>query len=102
MGQSLRVLTVPAGRTAKSRSRAVSSCRSGCSTATAAVASLCARRSGSGLLQVAECTMTNERLQRAIELLLDDAEEALEKGDWATARMRAATVISLDPTNETA
>jgi HD-like signal output (HDOD) protein len=38
----------------------------------------------------------SEGLSRSVTLLLNDAYEALDKGDWSTARARAATVLAID------
>ena len=43
--------------------------------------------------------MASERIQRRIDLLLDEADEALADGDWATVRDRSAKVLALDPNN---
>jgi serine/threonine protein kinase len=43
--------------------------------------------------------MPSERVQRRIELLLDQAEQAMDGSDWALVRERAEQVIRLDPEN---
>ena len=43
--------------------------------------------------------MATERLQRRIESLLDEADEAIAKSDWALVRDRAHNVLALDPDN---
>jgi hypothetical protein len=43
--------------------------------------------------------MTTERIQRQIGRLLDEAEEAVARLDWATVRQRAQAVLALDPNN---
>ena len=43
--------------------------------------------------------MTSERIQRQIERLLDQAEEAISTGDWSAARMHAQSVLALDESN---
>src|SRR5262245_26735405 len=45
------------------------------------------------------CAVNSEGVMRTVALLLNDAQEALEAGDWETARTRIATVLSLDPDN---
>ncbi len=44
--------------------------------------------------------MATERLQRRIERLLDEAEEAVSELNWAVVRDRAQAVLGLDPDNE--
>ena len=46
--------------------------------------------------------MASERIQRRIERLLDEADEAVSKSDWALVRDRAQNVIALDPGNQDA
>ena len=43
--------------------------------------------------------MVSERIQRRIDTLLDEVDEALARADWATVRQHCATVLSLDPSN---
>ena len=46
--------------------------------------------------------MATERLQRQIERLLDEAEEAVSQLDWTSVRDRAQAVLAFDPGNEDA
>ena len=46
--------------------------------------------------------MPSERVQRRIDRLLDEAEEAADRGDWDAVRISADRVISVDPDNEDA
>ena len=46
--------------------------------------------------------MPSERVQRRIDRLLDQAEEAADRQDWDTVRRIAAEVLGLDPENEDA
>ncbi len=46
--------------------------------------------------------MASERLQRQIDRLLDEAEEAVGKKDWPTALDRTEHVLTLDPENQDA
>jgi len=46
--------------------------------------------------------MPSERVQRRVDRLLDQADEALEQGDWQDARERAAAALRLDPGNDDA
>ena len=46
--------------------------------------------------------MPSERIQRRIDSLLDEADEAVSKLDWATVRDRARAVLGLDPGNSDA
>ena len=46
--------------------------------------------------------MASERLQRQIERLLDEAEDALNQDDWANLRRLADRVLLLDPGNSDA
>ena len=41
--------------------------------------------------------MASERIQRQIELFLDEAEEAVAQGNWNTVRDRAQKVLAFDP-----
>ncbi len=43
--------------------------------------------------------MVSERLQRRIEHLLDEAEEAITKLDWKVVHDRAQAVLAIDPEN---
>ncbi|MCH8817368.1 MAG: protein kinase, partial [Chloroflexi bacterium] len=43
--------------------------------------------------------MASERVQRRIDRLLDQADEALEAADWQGARERAAVALEFDPDN---
>ena len=43
--------------------------------------------------------MASERIQRRIEQLLDEADEAVARSDWAVVRDRAQNVLRLDPDN---
>jgi len=43
--------------------------------------------------------MVNERLQRRIERLLDEAEEAITRLDWKVVHDRAQAVLAIDPQN---
>ncbi|MSQ15304.1 MAG: hypothetical protein EXR50_05525, partial [Dehalococcoidia bacterium] len=43
--------------------------------------------------------MTSERIQRQIDALLDDAEQAIKNSDWALVRDRAKQVLTMDPDN---
>ena len=44
--------------------------------------------------------MASERLQRQIDRLLDEAEQAIAQRDWAAVRQRAQDVLAIDPENE--
>ena len=46
--------------------------------------------------------MASERIQRRIEILLDEADEAVAISDWAVVRDRAQNVLRLDPENKDA
>ena len=46
--------------------------------------------------------MASERVQRQIDRLLDEAEEAFAKRDWQVVRDNARDVIGLDPANQDA
>ena len=43
--------------------------------------------------------MASARIQRRINLLLDEANEAVSKSDWELVRDRAQNVLALDPNN---
>ena len=43
--------------------------------------------------------MASERLKRQNERLLNEAEEAISRLDWATVRARAQAVLAYDPDN---
>ena len=43
--------------------------------------------------------MASERIQRRIELLLDEADDAVSRSDWAVVRDRAQNVLAFDPDN---
>ena len=43
--------------------------------------------------------MASNRLQRQIERLLDEAEQALTDRDWEVVRQRARDVLAFDPDN---
>jgi len=46
--------------------------------------------------------MPSERVQRRIDRLLDDAEQAMDQHDWALALAQAQAVLELDPDNSDA
>ena len=46
--------------------------------------------------------MASDRLQRRIERLLDEAEEAVSRLDWEVVRDRAQAVLAFDPDNSDA
>ncbi len=46
--------------------------------------------------------MASERLQRQIDRLLDEAEEAITRFDWAALFQRAQAVLAMDPENRDA
>ncbi len=46
--------------------------------------------------------MASERVQRQIDRLLDEAEEAFAKRDWLVVRDNARDVMGLDPANQDA
>ncbi len=46
--------------------------------------------------------MASERLQRQIERLLDEADEAIAKEDWPTVASRARAILRIDPGNSDA
>ncbi len=43
--------------------------------------------------------MASERVQRQIDRLLDEIEQASESEDWETVRNRAGRVLAFDPEN---
>ena len=43
--------------------------------------------------------MASDRIQRRIDLLLDEADQALADGDWAVVTDRSSKVLALDPDN---
>ncbi len=43
--------------------------------------------------------MASERMQRRIERLLDEADDAIARFDWEAVRNGAETVLALDPEN---
>ena len=43
--------------------------------------------------------MASERVQRRIDLLLDEADQAIGQSDWSVVRDRAQNVLALDPGN---
>ena len=44
--------------------------------------------------------MASERLQRQIDRLLDEAEQAIAQRDWAAVQERAQDVVAIDPENQ--
>ena len=46
--------------------------------------------------------MVSERIQRRIETLLNEADEAVAISDWAVVRDRAQNVLAFDPDNKEA
>src|SRR5689334_22784627 len=46
--------------------------------------------------------MPSERIQRRIDRLLDEAEDAADRKDWSAAADLAREVVELDPANEDA
>ena len=46
--------------------------------------------------------MASERIQRRIDRLLDEADEAIGQGDWESARDTAQRVLTIDPGNDDA
>ena len=46
--------------------------------------------------------MASERIQRQIDRLLDEAEDAVTQGDWAVVSDRAGKVLALSPENQDA
>ena len=43
--------------------------------------------------------MASQRIQRQIGRLLDEAEEAVSRSDWASVQDRAQNVLAFDPEN---
>ena len=43
--------------------------------------------------------MASERLQRRIDILLDEADQAIAQSEWSVVRDRAQNVLALDPDN---
>ena len=43
--------------------------------------------------------MASDRLQRQIERLLDEADQAITGEDWSTVSSRARSVLAIDPEN---
>ena len=43
--------------------------------------------------------MASERLQKHIERLLDEADQAIADEDWSTVLSRARSVLAIDPEN---
>ena len=46
--------------------------------------------------------MPSERIQRQIDRLLDEADEAITSQDWTTEGNRARSTLRLDPENQDA
>ena len=46
--------------------------------------------------------MASERVQRRIDILLDEADQAIAQSDWSVVRDRAQNVLALDPDNSDA
>ena len=46
--------------------------------------------------------MPSERIQRRIDALLDEADEAVSRDDWDTVRQHANAVLSFDAENDDA
>ena len=46
--------------------------------------------------------MPSDRIQRTIDSLLDEVEQAVSRSDWAVAQDRARNVLALDPDNQDA
>ena len=44
--------------------------------------------------------MPSERVQRRIEKMLDEADDAMDRSDWDVVHWRATEVLALDPENE--
>lgn len=44
----------------------------------------------------------SERIDRQVERLLNEVEEAVEESDWDTVRVRSEAILALDPENEDA
>ena len=43
--------------------------------------------------------MASERVQRRIDIPLDEADQAIAQSDWSVVRDRAQNVLALDPDN---
>ena len=43
--------------------------------------------------------MASERIQRRIDILLDEADQAVAQSEWSVVRDRAQNVLALDPAN---
>ena len=43
--------------------------------------------------------MASDRIQRQIDRLLDEAEQAITSEDWSTVASRARSVLAIDPEN---
>ena len=43
--------------------------------------------------------MASERVQRRIDILLDEADQAIAQSDWSVVRDHAQNVLALDPDN---
>ena len=46
--------------------------------------------------------MASDRIQRTIDSLLDEAEQAVSRSDWAAVHDRASNVLAFDPDNQDA
>ena len=46
--------------------------------------------------------MASERIQRQIDRLLDEAEQAITSEDWPTVASRVRSVLAIEPENEDA
>ena len=46
--------------------------------------------------------MASDRIQRTINGLLDEAEQAVSRSDWSVVQDRARNVLAFDPDNEDA
>ncbi|MEE8159262.1 MAG: hypothetical protein V3T78_07840 [Dehalococcoidia bacterium] len=46
--------------------------------------------------------MASERIQRRIDILLDEADEAFAQRNWETVQQRAQDTLALDPVNQDA
>ena len=44
--------------------------------------------------------MASDRVQRQLDRLLDEAEEAITNDDWVTVSSRAKAVLAIDPENK--
>ena len=44
--------------------------------------------------------MASDRVQRQVDRLLDEAEEAITNDDWASVSNRARAVLAIDPDNK--